>query len=46
MCGIFALLNNTMIVPQEVIKKAFNNLKNRGPDKSSINTLKVDYTVI
>tara|TARA_B100000073_G_scaffold348457_1_gene367423 strand:- start:5886 stop:7499 length:1614 start_codon:yes stop_codon:yes gene_type:complete len=43
MCGIFALLNNTMIVPQEVIKKAFNNLKNRGPDKSSINTLKVDY---
>ncbi len=42
MCGIFAILNNTMSIPQEVIKKAFNNLKNRGPDKSSINTLKIN----
>ena len=29
MCGIFALLNNNMTISDEIVKKAFNNLKHR-----------------
>ena len=43
MCGIFALLNNNMTISDEIVKKAFNNLKHRGPDDSRINKLTIDY---